>query len=91
MPGTDEIDQLVSITGADRELASNLLEACGGNLEMAINMHMEDQGGGGGASSSVRGEEDVRAPIPQKQEVMIGQGYEGYMMNNRTNRTMQHW
>jgi len=89
MPGTDEIDQLVSITGADRELASNLLEACGGNLEMAINMHMEDQGGGGGASSSVRGEEDVRAPIPQKQEVMIGQGYEGYMMNNRTNRTMQ--
>lgn len=28
-------------TGADASLAQNLLEACGNNLEMAINMHME--------------------------------------------------
>jgi len=97
MAAGEQVDQLVSITGVDREMATNLLEACGGNLEMAVNMHMEDQGGGGsgGAGGSgvgngaVGDEDDVRAPIPQKQEVMVGQGYEGYMMNNRVNKTMQ--
>jgi len=98
MAGSDQVDQLVSITGVDRDMATNLLEACGGNLEMAVDMHMEDQGGGGdGTSASAAGgsgvgngvEDDVRAPIPQKQEVMVGQGYEGYMMNNRVNKTMQ--
>ena len=29
-------------TGADKTLAENLLEACGNNLEMALNMHMEN-------------------------------------------------
>ena len=44
------VDDFCAITGvADRMLAENLLEACGGNLEMAVNMHMEDGGGGGGA------------------------------------------
>jgi len=86
-----QVDQLVSITGVDREMAANLLEACGGNLEMAVDMHMEDQGGGAGGSGggSNGGEDDVRAPIPQKQEVMVGQGYEGYMMNNRVNKSLQ--
>jgi len=94
MAGSEQVDQLVSITGVDREMATNLLEACGGNLEMAVDMHMEDQGGGqggaggsGGATNNI--EDDVRAPIPQKQEVMVGQGYEGYMMNNRVNKTLQ--
>lgn len=93
MAGSEQVDQLVSITGVDREMATNLLEACGGNLEMAVDMHMEDQGGGGGGAGGSGvgngGEDDVRAPIPQKQEVMVGQGYEGYMMNNRVNKTMQ--
>jgi len=94
MAGSEQVDQLVSITGVDREMATNLLEACGGNLEMAVDMHMEDQGGGqGGAGGSGGGasnvEDEVRAPIPQKQEVMVGQGYEGYMMNNRVNKTLQ--
>jgi len=94
MAGGEQVDQLVSITGVDREMATNLLEACGGNLEMAVDMHMEDQGGGqGGAGGSGGGasnvEDEVRAPIPQKQEVMVGQGYEGYMMNNRVNKTLQ--
>ena len=31
----------------------------------------------------VEDEEDVRAPIPQKQETLIHSGYEGYPMNNR--------
>ena len=41
----DQVDQLVSICGVDREVAANLLEACGGNMEMAVDMHMEDAGG----------------------------------------------
>ena len=28
--------------GVERELAVNLLEACGNSLEMAVNMHMEN-------------------------------------------------
>ena len=69
MAGSEEVDQLVSIIEVDREKATNLLEECGGNLEMAVNMHMEDQGGGGvgGAGGSGvgngGGEDDVRAPI----------------------------
>eukprot|EP00092_Neocalanus_flemingeri_P015956 GFUD01017273.1.p1 GENE.GFUD01017273.1~~GFUD01017273.1.p1 ORF type:complete len:450 (-),score=171.83 GFUD01017273.1:167-1516(-) len=97
MAGNEQVDQLVSITGVDKEMATNLLEACGGNLEMAVNMHMEDQGGAAGGASGAGGsgvgngvddEDDVRAPIPQKQEVMVQQGYEGYMMNNRVNKTL---
>ena len=78
MANSEDLEQLMSITGADRNMAENLLEACGGNLEMAVNMHMEDTGGGvsgldGGsglaAAAEVPDEEEVRAPIPQKQEV----------------------
>ena len=68
------------------EVAKNLLEACGGNLEMAVDMHMEDNGGGG-ASAGVGGEDEVRAPIPQRQEVMVEPGFEGYVMNNRVNKS----
>ena len=83
---------------------------------MAVNMHMEDTGGGvsglnggssGAAAAEVPDEEEVRAPIPQKQEVskswifswtslinlqpqvMVGPGFEGYMMNNRVNKSLQ--
>lgn len=70
------VDEFCTITGADVSLAQNLLEACGNNLEMAINMHMEGAVGSGGtqtggpASAGV-GEVAVRAPIPQKQEVLV--------------------
>ena len=70
---------------------------------MAVNMHMEDTGGGGSGPASSGGfgggataaaevspeEDEVRAPIPQRQEVMVGPGFEGYMMNNRVNKTLQ--
>ena len=71
MANSEDLEQLMSITGADRNLAENLLEACGGelsspstcwlnfilpltvpgNLEMAVNMHMEDAGGGAGPAN----------------------------------------
>ncbi|XP_069178814.1 LOW QUALITY PROTEIN: UBX domain-containing protein 7 [Procambarus clarkii] len=81
---TSLIDQFCSITGAEKGLASNLLEACGNNLEMAINMHMEGVHDAAASSSSGRpgnaasrplgitGEDEaVRAPIPQRQEVLV--------------------
>ena len=98
MANSEDLEQLISITGAERNVAENLLEACGGNLEMAVNMHMEDTGGGlsgleagsgGAAAAEVPDEDEVRAPIPQKQEVMVGPGFEGYMMNNRVNKSLQ--
>ena len=39
----DAIEKLVSICGVEMEVAKNLLEACGGNLEMAVDMHMESR------------------------------------------------
>ena len=43
---------------------------------MAINMHME---GVSGPSNSNNADEDyVRAPIPQKQEILVESGYETY-------------
>ncbi len=41
-----KVEQFKAITGAPSKLAKSLLEACGGNLELAVNMHME----GGGSS-----------------------------------------
>lgn len=35
------IDQFISVTGASKEIARSLLEACNGNLEMAIEMHLD--------------------------------------------------
>ena len=90
MASNDEaVEKLASICGVETEVAKNLLEACGGNLEMAVDMHMEDNGGGGGggASAGVAGEDEVRAPIPQRQEVMVEPGFEGYVMNNRVNKS----
>ena len=37
----EKIKQFVSVTGAREETASSLLEACGGNLDLAVSMHME--------------------------------------------------
>ncbi|XP_066967339.1 UBX domain-containing protein 7 isoform X1 [Macrobrachium rosenbergii] len=74
------IDEFCTITGADKSLAGSLLEACGNNLEMAINMHMEgvQEGTSATSNSNLEGparqvdeEEEVRAPIPQKQEVLV--------------------
>ena len=36
-----KIEEFVAITGGSKDLAKSLLAICNGNLEMAINMHME--------------------------------------------------
>ncbi|KAM9315809.1 UBX domain-containing protein 7 [Gastrophryne carolinensis] len=75
------LKEFISITGASESVAKHMLEACGHNLEMAVTMFLD--GGGGGTveepststagASSVRpaAEDDVRAPIPQKQEILV--------------------
>ncbi|XP_061187541.1 UBX domain-containing protein 7-like [Saccostrea echinata] len=88
---SEKIEQFCSITGADREVGRNLLEACNGNLELAIDMHMDtggfpaippaEQGGphsepnmssrGTSASAPIDVEDDIRAPIPQRNETLV--------------------
>ncbi|KAK3103953.1 hypothetical protein FSP39_023219 [Pinctada imbricata] len=60
---------------SDKE-AERLLEACNGNLDLAIDMHMD--GGVGeepepstSGAQNIPGEDDVRAPIPQKNETLV--------------------
>ena len=36
-----KVEEFVAITGGTKEMAASLLSVCNGNLEMAINMHME--------------------------------------------------
>lgn len=35
------VDQFVNVTGASKAIAKSLLEACNGNLEMAVEMHLD--------------------------------------------------
>ena len=39
----DKVKEFCNITGAGAQVAEQLLQVCNGNLEMAINMHMEGQ------------------------------------------------
>ena len=50
-----KVKQFVAVTGSTPQVARNMLEACAGNLDMAINMHLECGGGGGGAGGNVGG------------------------------------
>ena len=40
-----KISEFVAVTGASEEDARGLLEACAGDLDMAVNVHMESKGG----------------------------------------------
>ncbi|EHH16890.1 hypothetical protein EGK_12262, partial [Macaca mulatta] len=68
-----------TVSGASESVGKHMLEACNNNLEMAVTMFLD---GGGIAEepstssasvSAVRPhtEEEVRAPIPQKQEILV--------------------
>ena len=37
-----QVEQVVAVTGVSKEMATNLLEACGGNLEMAVRNNCEE-------------------------------------------------
>ncbi|XP_077205188.1 UBX domain-containing protein 7 isoform X2 [Paroedura picta] len=73
------IQQFTAITGASESVGQHMIEACNNNLEMAVTMFLD---GGGIAdepstsSASVSNlrphtEDEVRAPIPQKQEILV--------------------
>uniref|UniRef100_A0A672QXM0 UBX domain-containing protein 7 n=1 Tax=Sinocyclocheilus grahami TaxID=75366 RepID=A0A672QXM0_SINGR len=67
------IQQFTAITGATESVGKHMLEACNNNLEMAVTMFLD---GGGIAeepstSASSAGADDVRAPIPQKQDILV--------------------
>ncbi|XP_006637961.2 UBX domain-containing protein 7 [Lepisosteus oculatus] len=76
------IQQFTAITGATESVGKHMLEACNNNLEMAVTMFLD--GGGiaeepstsssAAVASSSRAppaEDEVRAPIPQKQEILV--------------------
>ncbi|XP_011834115.1 PREDICTED: UBX domain-containing protein 7 [Mandrillus leucophaeus] len=76
---TGERGALRPVSGASESVGKHMLEACNNNLEMAVTMFLD---GGGIAEepstssasvSAVRPhtEEEVRAPIPQKQEILV--------------------
>lgn len=69
--------QIFFLTGSTKDVARTLIEACRGNLERAVDMHMEGMSENPNTSSA-QDEDYVRAPIPQKQEVLVEAGYEGY-------------
>lgn len=76
------IQQFTAITGATESVGKHMLEACNNNLEMAVTMFLD---GGGiaeepstSSSSAIASssrhppaEDDVRAPIPQKQDILV--------------------
>lgn len=38
----ENVERFISLTGTSVDIAKNLLEACAGNLDMAINMHLDN-------------------------------------------------
>ncbi|XP_060079385.1 UBX domain-containing protein 7-like [Ylistrum balloti] len=92
-----EVEQFCSITGAEENVAERMLEACNGNIQLAIEMHMDggemchsgpqpsaSSSGARGSSSQaateqvVEEEEDVRAPIPQRNETLVEETPAGF-------------
>uniref|UniRef100_A0A4W4G8K3 UBX domain-containing protein n=1 Tax=Electrophorus electricus TaxID=8005 RepID=A0A4W4G8K3_ELEEL len=79
------IQQFTAITGATESVGRHMLEACNNNLEMAVTMFLD--GGGiteEPSTSSIShsstvclncvlfpNRDDVRAPIPQKQDILV--------------------
>ncbi|XP_078065363.1 UBX domain-containing protein 7 isoform X3 [Mustelus asterias] len=73
------IRQFTAITGASESVGKHILEACGNNLEMAVTMYLDGGGIAEEPSTSTAGtsasrpspQDEVRAPIPQKQEILV--------------------
>ena len=59
----DTVSQFLAITGASSDVAKRLLEACGGNLDLAVNMHLESSGDAGSSpTSGMETANDVLSP-----------------------------
>ncbi len=94
MSSSDEmVSQFMAFTGsADAERASMYLEMSGGNLETAVGLFMEHQGGGGGPSSGSgggssgggmgAGEDAVRAPDATQTMRLMDDGPHGGIMRH---------
>ncbi|XP_061588272.1 UBX domain-containing protein 7 [Cololabis saira] len=74
------IQQFTAITGATESVGQHMLEACNNNLEMAVTMFLdggaiaeEPSTSSSSAASSSRAPptDEVRAPIPQKQDILV--------------------
>ncbi|KAL3055167.1 hypothetical protein OYC64_017967 [Pagothenia borchgrevinki] len=74
------IQQFTAITGATESVGQHMLEACNNNLEMAVTMFLdggaiaeEPSTSSSSAASSSRAppSDEVRAPIPQKQDILV--------------------
>uniref|UniRef100_A0A3B3E2U4 UBX domain-containing protein 7 n=1 Tax=Oryzias melastigma TaxID=30732 RepID=A0A3B3E2U4_ORYME len=74
------IQQFTAITGATESVGKHMLEACNNNLEMAVTMFLdggaiaeEPSTSSSSAASSSRAPptDEVRAPIPQKQDILV--------------------
>ncbi|XP_058044077.1 UBX domain-containing protein 7 isoform X4 [Ahaetulla prasina] len=73
------IQQFTAITGASESAGKHMLEACNNNLEMAVTMFLDGGGIAEEPSTSTASvsnlrphtEDEVRAPIPQKQEILV--------------------
>ncbi|CAE1274901.1 UBX domain-containing protein 7 [Acanthosepion pharaonis] len=73
------VDHFCSITGVTTDVGEQMIEACNGDLQLAVEMHMDgnpDKMLSGKepkatSTNSKDGEEDVRAPIPQKREILV--------------------
>lgn len=44
---SSKMQQFISITGAPVEIATSLLEACNGDVNLAVSMHLDNGGGVG--------------------------------------------
>ncbi|XP_053565789.1 UBX domain-containing protein 7 [Bombina bombina] len=70
--------EFTAITGASESVGKHMLEACNHNLEMAVTMFLdggsigeEPSTSSAGTSSRPAADDEVRAPIPQKQEILV--------------------
>uniref|UniRef100_A0A8D0GRB1 UBX domain-containing protein 7 n=1 Tax=Sphenodon punctatus TaxID=8508 RepID=A0A8D0GRB1_SPHPU len=67
------------VCSASESVGTHMLEACNNNLEMAVTMFLDGEGiveepstsSAGASSVQPHTEEEVRAPIPQKQEILV--------------------
>ena len=71
-----KINQFVSVTGATVDTARKLLNACAGNLELAIGMYMED--GAPSTATDANNVDHSPVPIPLVISVFAFCGWEEY-------------